>query len=182
MKLFFLLAILFSGIFTGFSQEDEDEDHFKKLSFEDSVKVTKFLQQVHHIELCELGLTCYTDSIYDKELNKNKAIKKCYPRGILSSKSIDHSKIIKKKELKPTELINFILGTLDEQSNALTTCYSPRNAILFYNDRGEIISCLEICFECYRIRWWNNFGLIGFTADQYEKLKSYFSKNGLKTK
>lgn len=177
MKHFFLLAILFSGIFTGFSQEDEDE----KLSFEDSVKVTKFLQQVHRIELCELGLTCYEDSVYDNELNGKKPVKKCYLIGAIRNNSIDHSKITKKKELKPTKLVKFLLGTLKKQNRAITLCYSPRNAILFYNEMGEVISYLEICFECDHIRWWNNFGLIGFTSDQYDKLESYFSKNGLKT-
>lgn len=181
MKHLILLAILFSSIFAGFSQEEE-ESYIEKSSFEDSIKVARFLKQVHHIELCELGFTCYVDSIYDKELNANKAVKKCYLKGALNSNSIEHSKIIKKKELKPTKLVRFLLKTLEKQSSGATLCYSPRNAILFYNELGEVISYLEICFECDHIKWWNNFGLIGFTTDQYDKLESFFNKNGIKTK
>ncbi|WP_417367128.1 hypothetical protein [Flavobacterium beibuense] len=36
-------------------------------------------------------------------------------------------------------------------SVSMTGCYEPRNAILFFNEKNEIIACIEICFECSSI-------------------------------
>lgn len=34
---------------------------------------------------------------------------------------------------------------------SLAACYSPRNAILFLDNKGKIIEFIEICFECQRV-------------------------------
>lgn len=180
MKPILLFGVVSFSIFSGFSQMDDD-DHFLRLSTEDSIKVSQFLQTVHHIELCELGLTCNTDTVFDSKSNQYKVGQRCLLLGALNNDSIDFSKITKRKEVRPKKIIDFILKSLEEQNNGITLCYNPRNAILFYGDKGTIISYLEICFECDHIRWLNNFGIIGFTSEEYDKLESFFVKKGIKT-
>lgn len=62
-------------------------------------------------------------------------------------------------------------------------CYHPRNAILFYNESGEIYEYLEICFECNqmlaepeKIPELQDYCNVAFTD-----LKAFFTKNGIET-
>ena len=62
-------------------------------------------------------------------------------------------------------------------------CYNPRNAILFYNEAGEIYEYLEICFECrqmlaepQKIPELQDYCNVAFTD-----LKAFFTKNGIET-
>lgn len=59
-------------------------------------------------------------------------------------------------------------------------CYEPRNAIIFKNERKEIVSYLEICFECLKHRRPSDLHLGDFCQDKYALLKSYFEQMGIK--
>lgn len=66
-------------------------------------------------------------------------------------------------------------------------CYTPRNAILFLNDKEEIVACIEVCFSCRRMKffqsqplkdWIINFNTLG-CEKKFELLKSFFIENGI---
>jgi hypothetical protein len=59
-------------------------------------------------------------------------------------------------------------------------CYSPRNAILFLNDKNQILALIEICFEC---------GQTKYSFDKYNEktwccqldtINSFFTSVGIK--
>lgn|GEM_PF-790079 len=62
-------------------------------------------------------------------------------------------------------------------------CYNPRNAILFYNDSGEIFEYLEICFECNQMlaEPQKIDGLQDYCNNTYTALKAFFTQNGMET-
>lgn len=35
----------------------------------------------------------------------------------------------------------------------ITQCYFPRNAIVFYTDEKKAFACIEVCFECNRVKF-----------------------------
>lgn len=64
-------------------------------------------------------------------------------------------------------------------------CYSPRNAILFYDGDDNLICCYEICFECSQGAIWPdpdklyNSDIINNCRGAYKLLKLIFSENGI---
>lgn len=182
MKTILLTILSLCCISNVFSQEEDAIEYTRKASPTDSLRIVEFLKNVHHVELCELGLTCIIDTIYDKNKLGLKAIKSCHLSGAIKNQQIDFDKITRRKVIRHKGLFRFLIKAMNNQSNAITLCYNPRNAILFYNDQDEVISYLEICFECDHVRWLYPFGLTRFTTNQLLYLRRLFNKNGLKTK
>ena len=61
-----------------------------------------------------------------------------------------------------------------------TLCYNPRNAILFFDDKGKLFAYIELCFECInselsspRIKLGDN------CAGKYQLLQNFFAKSGI---
>ena len=66
-----------------------------------------------------------------------------------------------------------------------TSCYTPRNAILFLDSDEKVIAHTEICFECnkYNSDWSDAFdSLVGVEAcdDVFKILKHFFKNTGIK--
>lgn len=59
-------------------------------------------------------------------------------------------------------------------------CYEPRNAVIFKNSQNEIVSYLEICFECLKHRQPSDLHLDDFCQDKYSLLKGLFEQVGIK--
>lgn len=61
-------------------------------------------------------------------------------------------------------------------------CYTPRNAILFFDGNDELFEFVEICFECYKYRTSNDelFDLGEDCSDKTILLQNLFSKVGIK--
>lgn len=60
------------------------------------------------------------------------------------------------------------------------SCFNPRNAILFYDNRGNVYEKFIICFECERYRTDHediNFG--DFCEGKWELLKAFFKSAGI---
>lgn len=61
------------------------------------------------------------------------------------------------------------------------TCYDPRHAILFYNEKNDLIAYLELCFSCgdfdsnFEVFW-----LTQFCRGKYELMESFFAEAGIK--
>jgi hypothetical protein len=64
-----------------------------------------------------------------------------------------------------------------------TTCYTPRNSILFLDENDTIICCIEICFECYSSGMrpdpagLNSYANTEFCLNRYNIIKDFFRRN-----
>ncbi|MGK0391670.1 MAG: hypothetical protein ACI94Y_004437 [Maribacter sp.] len=61
----------------------------------------------------------------------------------------------KVKEIQEKEFKRFLhhFNTLDRAGPAgAEFCYSPRDAFLIKNEKDEVITCIEMCFECHQIK------------------------------
>jgi len=60
-------------------------------------------------------------------------------------------------------------------------CYYPRHAIVFLNKSNKIITFIEICFECRRVKTSLNKENIGqFCEGKYDLIKEFFISIGIK--
>jgi hypothetical protein len=61
--------------------------------------------------------------------------------------------------------------------------YHPQHAILFFNQRHEVIGYIEICFECARIQVTpDDLELSNFCTDKYSMLMDFFRASGISWK
>lgn len=101
----------------------------------------------------------------------------------------DFEKINQRKKLTLNEIDNLtdiLYNTCPKYSlNSYyeSGCYNPRNAILFYNESGEIYEYLEICFECNQMLAEPKVvpEVENFCSAAYTELKVFFSKQGIET-
>jgi hypothetical protein len=183
MRSILLFAFLFSCISVSFSQKDE-EAYYKRLRMEDSIKVTLFLKQVDHIELLELCATCQMDTMsLNEDSDEIMVVERCFLIGAICRSGIDSSKIDCRRVAKNMDaFFQVFISSTKNKSYTSASCYDPRNGIIFFDKENQFLAYLEICFECNRIDGITNFGLSGFTSDQYAELECLFNQNGLKTK
>ncbi|BAU53620.1 alpha/beta fold hydrolase [Mucilaginibacter gotjawali] len=60
------------------------------------------------------------------------------------------------------------------------TCYSPRNAIVFFDKNGKVYDYLEVCFECMHYRTLSDKFSIGTYCNQkYDLLRQFFIDTGI---
>ena len=65
-------------------------------------------------------------------------------------------------------------------SNVSHGCYSPRNAILFFDSQNQVFAYVEICFECEEFRTSNKKIQLGeLCEDKFELLRKFFKTNGI---
>lgn len=177
MKFILFLTVLFPGTFLSFSQEDDE--YFR----EDSIHLTQFLQQVYYIELCELGLTCYIDTIHLDDTDEQKIVERCYLGGAIKYPKIDFSKITcRKRATKMDDFFRLLISSTKNISHISGVCYEPRNGILFFDKDEKLLGYLEICFACSHSATLSRLGGMGFTYEQYVELECLFIQDGLKTK
>ena len=61
-----------------------------------------------------------------------------------------------------------------------STCYNPRNAILFIDSKGKTFGFIEICFECSGYRLSSKKIKAGdFCSQKYYYLRRFFAANGI---
>lgn len=59
-------------------------------------------------------------------------------------------------------------------------CYTPRHAILFENELGQVFSYVEICIECLRVKTYPESLDIGeFCVEKYQLLENFFGEIGI---
>lgn len=77
-------------------------------------------------------------------------------------------------------LFNYKLNKLSI-SNYSVGCYTPRNAILFLNDKNQVVSLIEICFECWGMKFSFDKGdRICGCGERFVTIKSLFASVGIK--
>lgn len=127
-----------------------------------------------------------TDSLLDIYLTKLSVKifhvsnnKKYYAKELVELKTdqIDNlSNLIFNFKIKYESKIHILYGS---------SCYTPRNAILFLDEDEKVIAHTEICFECYKYKsdWSDAFdSLVGVEAcdDVFKILKHFFKNTGIK--
>ncbi|GAA4040623.1 hypothetical protein [Flavobacterium chungnamense] len=108
----------------------------------------------------------------------------------LPEKVYDVTKIVELNQNAIDEFSNWIINYDYKIKNpkkpvlsSLATCYIPRNAVVFLNEKDIVISILEICFECghyYLLPDPNNFGsTLGLECDErLDYFKNFFIGKG----
>lgn len=78
-------------------------------------------------------------------------------------------------------LYNYDFDPEKESVTRGALCYEPVNAIIFLNDKKEMVDYIEVCFSCNEVRYDINkieFGY--FCQGKLDLLKNFFLSNGLK--
>jgi len=94
---------------------------------------------------------------------------------------IDETVTLEKDQIDSLTAILYGYGYRDcnlHPPRAISACYAPHNAILFYNERNECFAFIELCFSCKGMResnWKIDAG--NFCIEKYEILRSFFQKN-----
>jgi hypothetical protein len=61
------------------------------------------------------------------------------------------------------------------------SCYEPRNAIVFMDNKGKVLGFVEVCFDCKRYVIEPKSMAIGeFCDEKFDRLKDIFGKSGIK--
>lgn len=103
---------------------------------------------------------------------------------------VNYHRIIEKRELTPggvdslTDIL-FNVGFLSKKTydypDPKCSCYSPENAILFMNNKGEVIQYVELCFNCEKYYCSSSKIMLGeFCTQKFGILKALFRNQGLK--
>lgn len=104
----------------------------------------------------------------------------------MKGKEIDYTKITEERTLTKEQIdeLTSILynvtykGKIDTED--ITACYNPRNAILFCDKNNNLLDYIELCFECSRSRMSSEKISLGDVCDQkWDLLKTFFSTAGI---
>jgi hypothetical protein len=91
-------------------------------------------------------------------------------------------KIFNPEELQKLFNILYNYG-VDHSKNLIyensTSCYSPRNAIIFLNEKNEIVEFIEICFSCSRTFVLKKTQFGEFCEGKLDLIKSFFIEKGI---
>ncbi|WBV52897.1 hypothetical protein [Chryseobacterium gambrini] len=101
-----------------------------------------------------------------------------------SEKEIEESKTLNLEEI--SKLSHIIFNTCNKHVITMFSqsgCFSPRNAIVFYDENDRIFEIIEICFECgnvesYPSKFFNWKKACEFI---YPELEKFFQSKGLQT-
>jgi len=133
--------------------------------------------------------------IYDTHKPLIKApYKKEVDLALLSkTQKLDQTRIKEKKILSAFEIdkLTDILYNFDYKSTKSYkglriadegySCYNPRNAIVFLDEKGLIAEYIEICFECHRREESSEKIKTGeFCTEKYDLIRKYFYTAGIK--
>lgn len=124
--------------------------------------------------LLDIHLTRLAVKVFQLKNNKKYYAKEFVE---LNQEQIDNlSNLIFNFEIKYESKIYILYGS---------SCYTPRNAILFLDDDEKVIAHTEICFECFKYNsdWSDAFdSLVGVEAcdDVFKILIHFFKNTGIK--
>lgn len=156
--------------------------------------------------LADVNYQCIKKNLLSvKERNKNYPFNKAakielisfidtttdFPTSIpVKNKKLEQAKVREQKIINDEqidELTNILYNigrtpvpNLQYTTNSSSSCYEPRNGIIFMNSRGDIFEYIEICFACRKSRISSRKVKIGEDCEQkFNILRDFFIKNGL---
>ncbi len=103
-------------------------------------------------------------------------------KSVIREQGIDTSHINYIIDLEPSKWNEFTNIINCPLTNSRAMCYDPRHGILFFNQDGEIISYLELCFEssvAYQIGYQLYQREFNLSSEQFEELKKLFISVGV---
>ena len=117
--------------------------------------------------------------------DKIRASRKRSPDNVMSDLSVYpkvfESYLLNKSDIKSLTNILYNHSFSGKKYEEETMCYTPRNAIIFYDDRGFAFEWIEICFECSQYKKTSAKVQTGdFCIGKYELLNGFFKKYGIK--
>jgi hypothetical protein len=165
-------------------------------SYEQRINEKQLLKQFPFNKAKEIRLVSFENSTYDSLENRRwyseSLIRQYkynekrwrYDSTVIDTVKWEEEKILDRAETLQLADILFNIGfykrptILEEWENG---CYSPRNALAFYDSKGELFSMIEICFECEAIRTAPDKMNIGdMCTGKFDLLKKFFIKSGIK--
>ncbi|HEX8575417.1 MAG TPA: hypothetical protein VF677_03905 [Flavobacterium sp.] len=162
------------------------DKRLKKFPFKNATKIEIISFNLETDEPIEVSILVSKDSIFKNNSKKENSVfvrlstlvaqrnlEGVNQRKILTLNAIDNL----------TDILYNTCSKYNSYSYDKNGCYNPRNAILFYNDSGEIYEYLEICFECNQMFAEPKKipGLQDYCNVAYTDLEAFFSKNGIET-
>jgi len=131
---------------------------------------------------------------------EDQAVQDSLEKGLLSAEekklrgglhivkdSLDYSTLQEFKQLNQdqiNQLTNLIYNTnykkIGFNSTGGASCYNPRNAIIFFDEKGKVYDYLEICFACQHYASKSDRLDVGVVCTQkYDMLRKYFISVGV---
>jgi hypothetical protein len=156
--------------------------YIPKYTVSDRLKTYPF-NKATYVRIISFKEEVFTDTT--KSFRKNiLESRKFLPDNLISDLSI-YPKIFESYLLSHSDIISLtnILynhGFSGKKYEEETTCYIPRNAIIFYDNRGFAFEWIEICFECSQYKKTSEKVRTGdFCLGKYELLQDFFKKKGI---
>lgn len=169
----------------------EEEMQRHKKSYDDCVIVNKYSakQRLMQYPFSKAGKVVAVSYPYEglpdfEDSTANSTPGLHIKNGILDTTSITENKELSRNQIDG--LTNLLFNTFYRKKNSIHlevhgACFYPRNAFLFYDDRGKIFDYLEICFECkgfYSAQGKLDLGIL--CNQKYELLRKFFMSIGIK--
>lgn len=141
------------------------------------------IELVKLLPVCDDKDNCYTASCIREVFNHQQQLTDSvdyfdsYFAGVITQ----HIDFLSAKKVEPSDCPFFLKQLLQPEivTNNTTSliCYEPRHAVIFYNEKKEIIAVHEICFQC-------NKSTVGIYANRLHDLSAHafkplFKKYGL---
>ncbi|MDZ7935988.1 MAG: hypothetical protein U5M51_13690 [Emticicia sp.] len=138
-------------------------------------------EYVRIISFKEKVVTDTTNFFRDKILASDKIL----PDNVMSDLSVQpkvfESCLLNKSDIKSLTNVLYNHSFSGKKYEVEMACYTPRNAIIFYDDRGFAFEWIEICFECTQYKKTSAKVQAGdFCIGKYELLQAFFKKKGIK--
>jgi hypothetical protein len=192
LKCLYMHKIICTGIFLLTNSLLFGQLHYSKFLYETCEKQpvkSSVVKKIDHIELISFGDRKWGIAEADTIMVEGKMqiginTHKSWPgMALIDSKNYDTTFVIESKKIDnvPKE-IRQIFKTQGDTTGPISEmmCYMPRNAMVFYNKKNEIIDCIEICFQCENYTLLKNkLPLKGMCREQLEGLKKIFADFGI---
>ncbi|ALM50376.1 hypothetical protein AMR72_16695 [Flavobacterium psychrophilum] len=135
------------------------------------------------------GLLNHGDTIGFNSVNKIIKTWNILIKEFKTSYKVKEEAILGKEQLNEFSniLVNYTVS--DKSKRPMITseyaCYTPRNSVLFLDEKGQVICVFEICFECFKTNIFphsdiNSYSQVEECFSRFEVLKDFFKKNGVK--
>jgi len=114
------------------------------------------------------------------------------PHGLfVKNGTLDYSSLFEVRKLTPNQinrLTNLMFNTdtkvhydHNKYADPGFTCFEPRNALIFFDNKGKVFDYIEICFECERTESNSNKLILGIGCNQeLDFAKKFFIDLGIK--
>ncbi len=120
-------------------------------------------------------------SLREKALTRKKFLPSNLISNLSEQPKVFESYLLNKSDIKSLTNLLYNHSFSGRKYEEETMCYIPRNAIIFYDDRGFAFEWIEICFECLQYKKTSAKVQTGdFCIGKYELLHNFFKQHGIK--